>query len=601
MARGPSAYVLLIGALLGALAFSPSPGERASATGEREAPRRSVPRRPVALALADDGKALFVANQGSGSISVIDTRSRRVVAEVPAGRKLSDLALTPDGGHLLAVDEGAGELVVYRRRDFRLESPLRTEVSPFPVSVRVSADGSYCSVASLWPRRVAVVGLPRPADGGGAPARGPQVLRTIALPFPPRLQLLLRDPARLIVADAFGGRIAVVDPVRGEVESDRTLPAHNVRGLALGAEGTRVLVSHQVLNSQGTTSRDDIHWGNLIANTVRELPLANVLNSKADLLRGSRLHRLGNVGRGAGDPAGVAALPGGKLLVALAGVGEVSIGGGKDGDWQRLPVGRRPTALALSPDGGRAYVADTHADTLSVLDLKANEVTATVALGPERERSAAERGELLFHDARLSHDGWFSCHSCHTDGHSNGRLADTLGDGSHGTPKRVLSLLGVKDTGPWGWNGTMRTLEAQVRKSVETTLQGPKLTAAQEGDLVAYLRTLPPATPLSHFRGKQVGVAARRGQEVFERQRCGSCHAAPAYTSAGTHDVGLSDEASNRSFNPPSLRGVSQGGPFFHDGRAATLADVFARHRHQLQGELGAKDLDDLLAFLESL
>jgi YVTN family beta-propeller protein len=253
--------------------------------------------------------------------------------------------------------------------------------------------------------------------------------------------------------------------------------------------------------------------------------------------------------------------------------------------------------VALSPDGGRAYVANTHADTVSVLDLKAHKVGAAVALGPERALSTAERGELLFYDARLSHDGWFSCHSCHTDGHSNGLLADTLGDGSHGTPKRVLSLLGVKDTGPWGWNGSVRTLEAQVQKTIETTMRRPRLSAAQEGELVAYLRTLVPPAPL----GKKEGAAVRRGQQVFERQRCGSCHEAPAYTKGLTYDVGLRDEANNRAFNPPSLRGVSQAGPFFHDGRAATLADVFTRHRHQLQGELGTKELNDLLAFLESL
>jgi cytochrome c peroxidase len=180
-------------------------------------------------------------------------------------------------------------------------------------------------------------------------------------------------------------------------------------------------------------------------------------------------------------------------------------------------------------------------------------------------------------------------------------LADTVGDGSHGTPKRVLTLLGVKDTGPWGWNGRVQTLEEQIRKSVETTLQGPKLSTAQEGDLAAYLRTLAPAPPLALFKGKRDELAIRRGKEVFQRHRCEKCHAGPTWTSAGAHDVGLSDEANNRAFNAPSLRGVSQAGPFFHDGRAATLAEVFARHRHQLQDALGAKDLDDLLAFLESL
>ena len=66
-------------------------------------------------------------------------------------------------------------------------------------------------------------------------------------------------------------------------------------------------------------------------------------------MRDSRLHHLGDVGHGAGDPAGVASAPGGKVLVALAGVGEVAVGGGKDSRWQRVAVGRRPTAVALSP------------------------------------------------------------------------------------------------------------------------------------------------------------------------------------------------------------------------------------------------------------
>ena len=53
--------------------------------------------------------------------------------------------------------------------------------------------------------------------------------------------------------------------------------------------------------------------------------------------------------------------------------------------------------------------------------------------------------------------------------------------------------------------------------------------------------------------------------------------------------------------NPPSLRGVGQRGPYFHDGRAATLEDVFGNFGHQLKGELTPKQQADLLAFLRSL
>jgi cytochrome c peroxidase len=75
----------------------------------------------------------------------------------------------------------------------------------------------------------------------------------------------------------------------------------------------------------------------------------------------------------------------------------------------------------------------------------------------------------------------------------------------------------------------------------------------------------------------------------------------PEYTSKRTYEVGLSDQAGNVRFNPPSLRGVNQGGPYFHDNRAQTLEEVFTRYRHQLQGELSENDLKALLAFLRDL
>jgi YVTN family beta-propeller protein len=550
-------------------------------------------RRPIALVLADGDTRLFVANQRSGSISVIDTKSRQIAAEVSVGRKLAALALTPDGTRLLAVDEEAGELLVLRRHGLRLETPVPIKVNPGPVSVQVAADGSRCYVASLWARRLTVVDL-------AAGTSGLHVVQTIALPFPPRLQLLLPGASRLVVASSFAGRLAVVDLARGEVESDRALPGHNIRGLALSADGSRLLVTHQVLNRLATTSRDDIHWGNLMNNCLRELPLANVRDPRADLLKDSRLHYLGDVDRGAGDPAGVATTRAGRVILALAGVGEVAIGGPGEGGGDRLAVGSRPTALTLSPDDRWAYVANTFADTISVIDLGKKQVAAEVALGQPAEPGRADRGEQLFYNARLSHDGWLSCQSCHTDGHSNGLLADTLSDGSYGTPKRVLSLLGVKDTGPWAWNGRVKELETQIRSSVQTTMQGRPLTAEQAGDLLAYLQTLTPPPGQGRFRASDA-KARERGREVFHRQACDNCHAPPTYTSTRTFDVGLSDEAGNQLFNPPSLRGVSQGGPYFHDGRAATLADVLGRERHQLKHELTASERADLLAFLEDL
>jgi cytochrome c peroxidase len=80
-----------------------------------------------------------------------------------------------------------------------------------------------------------------------------------------------------------------------------------------------------------------------------------------------------------------------------------------------------------------------------------------------------------------------------------------------------------------------------------------------------------------------------------------ACHVTPRFTSPESYDVGMVDEKGNREFNPPSLRGVSQRRPFFHDNRASTLEDVFLKHRHQLDEALDDEERVALLAFLRSL
>jgi cytochrome c peroxidase len=63
----------------------------------------------------------------------------------------------------------------------------------------------------------------------------------------------------------------------------------------------------------------------------------------------------------------------------------------------------------------------------------------------------------------------------------------------------------------------------------------------------------------------------------------------------------LTDELGGKLFNPPSLRGVSQGGPYFHNGRAQSLEDVFTQFNHQIREKLSEGDLRDLVYFLKSL
>jgi YVTN family beta-propeller protein len=602
----------------------------------------------VALALADNGRWLFTANERSGTISVVDTTNLKIAGETAVGKRLSDLTATPDGRNLLAVDSEANELIVLGRQGSDLKVVARTSVPIGPVKVRTAADGTRCYVASLWARRLTVIDLrpvvaaspdpatspdpvvaasPHPATspdrrspvadgrpsvgaaarsgdraatrGDRAATKGDQVakLSTLSLPFAPRELLLIPNTDKLIVADAFGGKLAVVSTPESRIESVRELPAHNIRGLALSADGRYLLIGHQALHHHATTSRDDIHWGNLMTNLLRGIRVTDLLRADADLLAGGVSDQLGEATHGAGDPAAIAVTANNQVVIPLGGVNEVAVGEALRSPYHRLPVGARPAAALASPDGKRAFVANSFDDSVAVVDLHVPKVETTIALGTPVELKPADRGERLFYDARLSHDGWFSCHSCHTDGHTTGQLADTLGDGTYGTPKRILSLRGVGDTGPWAWTGNMPTLEAQIQKSVTTTMRGLPLSEEQVADLAAYLRTLPPPPRLPIADTS----AIERGRAVFERHSCHTCHAPPTYTSAKTYDVNLPDEAGHRAFNPPSLRGLVHGGPYFHDNRASSLEEVFTRYRHQLTRELSPQELSDLAAFLRSL
>jgi mono/diheme cytochrome c family protein len=572
------AIPLLVVALMGAWCRAPN-----ALRGVKAAEARL--RRPVALVAADGGRRLFVANRSAGTISLIDSDGGRVIDETAVGLLLADLADAGDS-RLLAVDEAAGELLVLKCERDRLTVTDRVRVGDTPVSVRALA-GTKAAVSCLWPRQLAVLDV--------EPGKRPRLAKMIDLPFAPRGLLVLPGGVRVVVADAFGGRLAVVNAERGTVDSVRSVPGHNIRGLAVSEDGKQLLLTQQVLAEETPTRADDIRWGNVITNGVRSLSLDDLLNPDADLLRHSRLHPLGEFRRGAADPSGLLVVAR-KTIVALGGTGELAIGPKPDGEWRRLQVGRRPTAL--SSLGQPVFVADTFGDAITILDSDKVEKMAEISLGPTPEPTPAVRGEMLFFDARLSVDGWMSCQSCHSDGHTNGLRADTLGDGSYETPKRIPTLLGVGDTAPWAWNGSMARLEDQVRHSIETTMHGPRPTARQVADLTTYLRTLLPPPPR---RGASSADAVPRGETVFRARGCVRCHAPPTYTTSKTYEVGLDDETGNKAFNPPSLRGVGHGVTFFHDGRAVSLEEVFTRYRHQVPAEMSRNEVDDLLAFLRTL
>jgi cytochrome c peroxidase len=579
-----------------------------AAEGDDAAPRL---RRPAALAV--QGDRLFVANRCSGSVSIVALTDRKVVGEADIAKQLEDIVCIPESNRLLAVDSGAEELLLLEPKENSISVVERLPIRGSLVTVQVASDGAFCSVASLWARRVTLIEI---RDGQSA-AEAPHlaIRSSIDLPFAPRLQWLSKDGTRLVVADSFGGKLAAIDPQTRRLLAVRSLDGHNIRGLAADHHEQELLVAHQMLNEAVPTTRDRIFWGNLMQNllrsvTVDDLFAEDAIDSKEhaipspDLSRWS-LYPLGRPGAATGDPAAIAVTQDGKAILALSGVNQIAFRTAPLQPFFHRPVGRRPSDVALDEEGRFAYVASMFDDSISVFDFEAGDVIDTISLGSQPELTEADHGEMMFYDATFSLDGWYSCHSCHTDGHTSGLRNDNLSDETYGAPKRVLSLLGVGDTAPWTWSGGQESLEDQSRKSITVTMrdhEGLHATDENIAALAAYMRTLSPPPSLLQARGEVDEAAEERGSQVFQSQGCAECHRPPTYTTPDVYDINLADEQGRREFNPPSLRGVSQRDALFHDNRASSLEDVLIKFKHPSgAGELPPSQRADLLHFLRSL
>jgi cytochrome c peroxidase len=286
-----------------------------------------------------------------------------------------------------------------------------------------------------------------------------------------------------------------------------------------------------------------------------------------------------------------------------------------DGRFRRVAVGGRPTELAFAPDGKTLYVANYLGDSVQVVHAESGTLEKTVALGGPKELSPERRGEVLFHAAERSFNQWYSCNTCHSDGHTNGLDFDTLNDGRQDlstahlrSRKKVPTLRRVTLTKPWTWHGWQKSLEDATVESFTKSMQGKRPTRADSEALIAYLATLD--YPKNPYRGSHgdLSPAAKRGEAVFRSAKaaCSTCHGGPELTDGKVHLVGLEEpDDAYRGYNPPSLRGAYDKDPYLHDGRSKTLRDALAGpHSPDLAGggdALSDGELDDLVEYLKTL
>jgi cytochrome c peroxidase len=571
----------------------------------QQGPHRS----PIDIALLPGGRLALTANHTADSVSLVDLEGGKVLAEQPCGHGPAAVACSPDGRLAAAGNLWSGTLSLFAVEGRELKPGGTLAVGPLPRALVFTPDGTLHVALSGADEVLAVDAAARKVT-----ARRPA-------PREPRSLAVSPDGKLLAAASARSGDVRLWEAHSGKLLWERRIEdAFNLRGLAFSPDGKAVVCAH-VVRRDFPVSRANIEQGWVIDSRLSRLPV------QADAVPPLEQAALDTKGRAVGDPHGIAFDAAGRTLAVTAGgthevlifaAASVPWTGGdpgdfidpdllkEDGKFRRLALGGRPLALACIPGGTRAAVANYLLDAVQVVDLRRGEVVRSIALGGPDKPALSRRGEALFYDARRSHNQWFSCHTCHTDGHTCGRNFDTLNDDSYGNPKLTPSLRGATRTGPWTWHGWQKDLGAGVVKSYTDTMFGPTPKAEEVQAVLAFLDTL--EHPPSPYRGPggKLSAAAERGSQVFAgKARCDRCHAGDEYTSERNYDVKLEPDGSPyRRWNPPSLRGLWDRSPYLHDGRAATLDDLL-RGPHapeKLGGEvLTPAERADLIAFLRSL
>ncbi len=280
---------------------------------------------------------------------------------------------------------------------------------------------------------------------------------------------------------------------------------------------------------------------------------------------------------------------------------------------RRWRVAAGPSGIAVDPFDHRAIVWSQFDRTLNIvalggeeLEMQDGQLQRQVRRIPldslsERAPSLARRlGRALFYgtgDSRVASDGR-ACASCHPDGRDDGLVWATP-DG----PRRTIMLAGrLNKTAPYSWSGRSRRLEDHLNLEFKR-LQGVGLRGVQRSALLSYIKALPP--PPSVSPGDDESTVAR-GREIFASKRagCAGCHKGAQLTDNRRHDVGSKTRADRiNSFNTPSLKFLAQRGPYFHDGRFATLEELLEKTDGKMgnTGHLGKEDLEALEAYLKSL
>ena len=313
----------------------------------------------AARARAPATSHIYVTNERSGELSVIDAATHDIVATVALGKRPRGMQFSPDGSTLYVAISGSP-----------IDGTASGNVTPPAADLR--ADG--IGVVDLETHRLV------------------RVLRGVSEPG----QLAVgADGRRLYVASQDTGTTVVLDASDGRLLSTLTV-GHQPEGIALSPNGRWVYVASEaedeltVIDTRDDSVAGAINVGARPRNVLFSAhePVAYVAcedGATVDVID-TRLHRVtGRIpipGKGAA-PMGMALSADGRTLYVATGRGKtlVAVDTATRTATAAIEIGPRPWGVTISADGKRLYSANGPSNDVSVVDLGSMTVQRRIAVG----------------------------------------------------------------------------------------------------------------------------------------------------------------------------------------------------------------------------
>ncbi|MCH8040993.1 MAG: tandem-95 repeat protein [Nitrospinae bacterium] len=555
----------------------------------------SVGKNPRTLALAPN-EDLWVVNQDDATISVLNPLTGSVVntLSLPYASRPYGLAFSPDGSAAYVTLQGTGRLL---QLDVAGNVVGEIFVGPQPRGIAISGDSS----------RILVTRFISPTDHAEVwevDASTFTITRTLDLAF---------DPGPDTEASGRGVpnylttiRISP-DGQRAFVPSKKDNIA---RGLFLDGQPltfesrVRIIVSQIDLqaNTEDLPSRIDFN--------DREMAQSVVFSPVGDI-----------------------------FFVAFQGTNIVEVFDSYTGArLGTLNTGFAPQGMALNSDGSKLFVHNFLSRSVSIFDVQSfingtsnsgQELAEVNTVASEKLSPQVLEGKQVFYNAsdpRMSQDGYISCAGCHLGGGSDGQVWDftQVGEGlrntitlrgragiGHGNVHWTANFDEIQDfendiRGGFGGLGFLTDSDfANTSDPLGNLKAGLNATLDALAAYVSSLTTVPP----SPYRNPDGTLTpdGEAGKQIFLAQNCYSCHSGPSFTDSQRHDVGTIQPSSGQGigqpleglgFETPTLKGVWNTPPYFHNGQAATLLDVVTHPTHGVTSGLTSNEIQQLVAYL---